>query len=141
MSKSTVTGGAAVARRLRQITPGLTVPLNQASRKAMRPMLRAAKANAPKDDGDLKKSLIVKNRKGTTIVGPSSKYVGKDGAKPVRYAHLTEFGRADGSMAGTRWLTRAFETTKDLVIETFGREIGPAIEKRAAYLAKKAGGK
>lgn len=143
--RSTMTGGAATARVLRQIVPGLAVPLNEASRKAMKPMLAAAKANAPKDTGALRRSLTVKRRrspkdKPVHVVGPRKDATGKDGRKPVKYAHIVEWGRAagkdgKGAMAGTRFLTRAFESTSEQVLRLFGAEIGPAIERRAAKLA------
>ncbi len=136
---STITGGKAVARRLGAIAPGLATPLTEASRKAMRPMLAAAKALAPVDDGDLKRSLTIKSKRGQTVVGPNKKFIGRDGAKPGRVAHLVEFGRAAGAngrggMPGTRFMSRAFEATKDQVVKIFGSEIGPAIERRAQKL-------
>ena len=143
MKRSTVSGGKAIAKRFRPITPGLTVPINLASRKAMRPMLNAAKANAPRRTGLLKRALIIKNRKGRTLVGPDKSVTGARGAKPVKYAHIDEFGRAPrasgkGGQPGTRFLTRAFDATKDLVLRTFAAELGPAIDDRVKKLAAKA---
>jgi HK97 gp10 family phage protein len=141
MSKSSVTGGKQIAQRLRQLSRGLAVPINQASRRAMRPMLAAAKSLVPVEHGYLKKSLVIKNRKGTTLVGPRKDFEA-GGRRPVRYAHLVEFGRAPnangrGGMKGSRFLTRAFDATKDVVLKNFEAEIGPAIERRVQQLAAK----
>src|SRR5690554_3030198 len=88
---------------LRAIPREAAQGFKNAGRKSLRPMLKAAKANAPVDDGDLKKSLaIVTDPKAPRdqprfLVRPRSKYRGKDGSNPSRYAHLVEKGRADGS--------------------------------------------
>ncbi|MEQ8444866.1 MAG: HK97 gp10 family phage protein [Pelagibacterium sp.] len=140
---SRTTGADDIARALAELGTAIGTPVNAASRKALRPMLKAAKKNAPKDDGDLQKSLTIKRNtkapRGVSVhvVGPASNYVGADGAKPVRYAHITEFGTADGTVAGTRWLTRAFDETSKETLDTLGREIGPEIEKAAAKRARR----
>ncbi len=148
--RSTVTGGKAVVKALRHVVPGLAVPLNEASRKALAPMLSTARANAPRRTGALAKSLAIKRAKSAKarpvhLVGPRKDYVGPSGEKPVRYAHLAEFGsvprfngkRMDRGTPPQPFLTPAFEATKNLVLEIFGREIGPAIERRIKKLAKK----
>ncbi len=142
MSGSKITGADALARALASLEGSVTAPINAAARKALQPMLRAAKAAAPRDDGDLQKSLTIKRTKSPKskpkhVVGPAANYVGKDGAKPVRYAHLTEFGSADGTKAGTRWMTGAFEETANQVIDELGKALGPEIEKAAARRAKR----
>ena len=145
MSKSKMTGASDVARALNVLGRSLGAPINAASRKALRPMLAAAKRKAPKDEGDLRRSLIIKadgrapKSKPRFVVGPSKSYVGADGDKPVKYAHVVEFGSADGSKPAARFMSSAFEETKDDVLKILGDEIGPQIEKAAARkLARKA---
>jgi HK97 gp10 family phage protein len=151
--RSSVTGAKAINAAFKQVVPGLTVPINQASRAALKPLLAAAKrnlkANGNVQSGQLLKSLTVKKRAGKSIrvhehlVGPAS-------ANPhYRLAHLIEFGTAPHMIGeklhpGARafpFLRPAFEETQAEVIERFGAEIGPAVEKRAAYLARKTGKK
>lgn len=97
-------------------------------RKAARPMLRQAKANAREFDetGTLRMSLGVKvktfKRAGKIIIyaGPRTGKArqGPDGRKrdPIRYAHLIEFGTSRGVKA-THFLERAFTAR---VGEAFG---------------------
>jgi hypothetical protein len=103
-------------------------------------MLAAARANAPVHDGDLRRSLAIVKRRSPKArpvhaVGPRADFTGKDGAKPVRYAHVVEFGRAanargSGEQQGTRFLTRAFESTSAAALKIFSETIGPAFLKR-----------
>lgn len=133
---------------LRELGQYVSTPANAAARKALRPTLAEAKANAPVRFGFLKKALTIKKGRSPKArpkfrVGPDAAAEGPNGEKPVRYAHLSEWGRAPnkngkGGYKGTRWLTRAYQSTRDGVSAIFGAEIGPAMEKRAAQLAKKA---
>jgi HK97 gp10 family phage protein len=141
--RSKVTGARSMFANMRKIMPGMQAPMNLASRKALAPLLSAAKRNAPVDEGDLKKSLAVKRdsraRKNQSrhVVGPRADYMGADGDRPVKYAHVVEFGSADGSKKGTRFLTRAFEESSAEVMRRFGEEIGPALERQIEKIAKK----
>lgn len=147
MKRSTVTGGKEIARRFKYAVPGLVPAINEASRKALKPMLAAARANAPIDDGDLRKSLAIVRRRSARerpvhAVGPRADYVGKDGEKPVRIAHVTEFGRAPnadgkGAIEGTRWFTRAFESTAATSLRIFADTIGPAFLKQLSKRASR----
>lgn len=143
MSRSTVSGAADIVAALNYLSGEIGTPSARAARKALTPTLKAARKNAPKDEGDLKKSLTVKRvarmpqNKNKHLIGPRADFVGDDGDAPVRYAHITEFGKADGSVRGTRWMSRAFEETKDEAVEIYAREIGPEIEKAAARKAKR----
>lgn len=140
MVKSGISGGKSIRSAFAKVQSGLAVPMNEASRKALRPMLAAAKQAAPKEDGDLRRSLVIKRAESPKshpvhVVGPSKDFVGKDGSRPVRYAHVTNYGRAanadgKGGIEGTRWLDRAFDGSKAEVISIFAREIGPAIMRR-----------
>lgn len=137
---STVTGGKTIARRFKYAVPGLVPAINEASRAALKPLLAAARANAPVDDGDLRRSLAIKRLRSARerpvhAVGPRADFVGKDGERPARVAHLTEFGRAanasgHGEIQGTRWFTRAFESTSAEVLRIFAATVGAAFWKR-----------
>ncbi|HWA18963.1 MAG TPA: HK97 gp10 family phage protein [Devosia sp.] len=143
--KSTVTGAKDIAKRFKYAVPGLVPAIAEAQKKALKPMLAMAKANAPIDDGDLRRSLAIKRLRSARerpqhAVGPRSDYVGKDGEKPVRIAHITEFGRAanadgHGEVQGTRWLTRAFQATAEQTIQIFTATVKPAFERKLAKLA------
>lgn len=141
MSKrSTVTGGKEAAAKFRQIVPGLRVPLNEASRKALRPLLAEMRATVPVGDGETKKALAIQRAKSPANqpehrVGVRS---GQPGS-PSSTVHLAEFGHAGGA-PGSRFMTTSFERKEAEVIKGFADAIGPAIEKRVKYLAKKRGG-
>ena len=143
MVSGKMTGAEDIIAALREVAPQAVTGMNNAARKALQPVLKQARANAPVDDGDLKKALTIKRdgkaprRQSRFVVGPSAAYTGKDGSKPVRYAHLTEFGRADGSRAGTRWMTRAWEQTQGGILDTLGKETWPEIEKAVESAAKR----
>lgn len=142
--RSTVSGGKAIARNFRQVVPGLAVPLNEASRKALKPMLTATRANAPLDQGTLKRSLAIKRAKSPKnapvhLIGPRADWQ-EAGDRPVRYAHIVEFGRAanadgKGGMPGTRFMTRAFDATAATVLSILETELPAAIERRIVKLA------
>lgn len=144
---SRVIGVRGTTAALRALARFASVPLNEASRHALAPTLAAAKELVPVDTGLLRRSLVIRRAKSPKIsprhfVGPSTRAVGPGGERPVKYAHLVEFGRAPngaghGAMAGSRFLTAAYEATKDLVVRRFGAIVGPAIEKRAASVAAK----
>ena len=122
---------------MRELVPGLAVPLNEASRKALRPLVAATKANAPVDSGDLKRTIGIRRVRSPKIrpvhvVAPS-----------VRYAHIPEFGRApnadgNGEIIGQRFMTRAFEATSAAVLKALELEIPEAIRRRVAKIAAKA---
>lgn len=139
-ARSRVTGHRETAANLRALARYSPTPVSEASRKALAPTLAEARANAPVDTGALRKSLVVRKARSPRdqpqhMVGP------RRGSDPVRYAHLTEFGRAPGAdgsggITGLRWLTAAFESTKGEVVKLFGQSIGPAIEKLAAKVRR-----
>lgn len=143
--RSQMTGGKQVASTFRRASGGFLTPISAAMRTALAPMLAAAKRNAPVDDGTLKRSLAIKKdgRSAKTrpryVVGPSTDAVGPDGSRPVKYAHVTEFGKVDGSVVGTRWLTRSFEETADEVLHKLALQTGPEIERYMARQAAKQG--
>lgn len=152
MAKSRITGVKSVKNAFRQIQSGLTVPVNESMRKALKPTLAAAKANLQAngsvESGRLLKLLTVKKDptapkdKPVYVVGPATKN------PAYREAHLVEFGtaphfqpelnRMHPGAAAKPFMRPAFEETKDEVVKIFGETIGPAVEKRAAMLAAKA---
>jgi|GEM_PF-3081205 len=144
-----VRGAKETARNFRRLASPLRTAANAAARDAMTPMLTAARKNARdiKDTGALAKSLTKKQatkRRDQVlyIVGPRSDYEGPDGRKPVKYAHLAEWGRAPGAdgtsaVAGHLWLTRAFEATRELAAQTFALKLYPNIEKQIAKAIKR----
>jgi len=144
MSGSKISGGDDLARALATLRGKIGAPINAAIRKGLRPMLAAQKRNAPVDEGDLKRSLTIRSdtrapkTRPRFVVGPSKAYSGADGDRPVKYAHVVEFGTADGSEAGTRFASRAFEETADEAVKILGDEIGNEIEKAAARKIKRA---
>ncbi|WP_147377676.1 HK97 gp10 family phage protein [Mesorhizobium waimense] len=148
---------------MRELSRQIAVPLGATSRFALQPTLRAAKANVralplKESTGTLAASLVIKQKPRTSKVNPTFQ-VGPNAAvqratqygsrRPVRYAHLIEFGTAPhyqperGAVhPGTRpmpFLTPAYFATREDVVKRFGQKIGPEMEKRAAKLAKKAG--
>jgi len=143
---SKMTGGKQLAANFRTLAQALGRPMNEASRKALQPMLRAAKANVRKNDnvqsGKFLKSLTVKrdptSKKDAPVhmIGPGSK------EPHSRLGHLLEFGVAPHDIDGAPhpgarafpWLGPAFEEKSGEAIEIFGKEIGPALEKHAARL-------
>ncbi|WP_275782433.1 HK97-gp10 family putative phage morphogenesis protein [Pararhizobium gei] len=144
-----MSGANGIAKAFRAISLNLATPIAQASKKAFKPTVEAAKrnldANGSVESGKLKKLITVKRdpkNKAAHHVGPAN----TDPA--YREAHLVEFGTAPhmqpelGRMhpgaAAKPFLTPAFEETADEVLQIFGREIGTAIEKAALKAAAKA---
>ena len=163
-----VRGDKQVAAALRALSRGVDVPLNAASRHALAPTLSAAKRNARTSDfsdssGALAKSLVIKknaarSRKLAPVhqVGPrrdvsvthTAKFSGKKQIRrPVKYAHLVEFGTAPhfvrpgffhpGAKAKP-FMTPAYYETRAMVSTRFMSRIGPEMEKRAAGMARRA---
>lgn len=147
----TVRGSRETARALRDLANYVSVPLNATSRFALQPTVKAAKVKAatlPLDDstGALAASLAIRKKPRSAKlnpvhqVGPDSSFE-KNGRRPVRYAHLIEFGTAPHYQPnrgvvhpGTRpmpFLTHAYNSTKEDVAKRFGQKIGPEMEKRA----------
>ncbi|MDT3686758.1 MAG: hypothetical protein RO009_17140 [Pseudorhodoplanes sp.] len=153
MATRYVRGDRETVAAFRELARYVATPANEASRYALRPLLAEAKLNIDRMDislsGLLKRALTIKrdNRSPRTrpryLVGPRA------GSPAVRYAHLVELGTDPHPNAGQfpdtlhpgttpkPFLRMAFEATKELVVQRFGERIGPAIEARAAKLARK----
>lgn len=110
--------------------------------KASKVFLAEARANAPVDEGDLKKSIGAARMRRRTYGAE----VAAGASAP--HAHLVESGtrervvkstgRKVGSTKPTRFLTRAWDSTKDEVLEEFSHELGSELVKAAEKLARKA---
>lgn len=157
-----VRGAKETSRALRELSKQVAVPLAATSRFALQPTLKAARSNAKslhlkESTGTLAASLVIKQKPRTSKVNPTFQ-VGPDSGyqratqfgsrRPVRYAHLIEFGTAPHYQPGRGvvhpgtaphpFLTPAYHSTKAEVVKRFGAKIGPEMEKRAAKLASKA---
>lgn len=157
-----VRGDKETARALRALSQQVAVPLAATSRFALQPTLKAAKSNAKslptkEKTGTLAASLVIKKKSRSSKLNPITQ-VGPDSGferetrfgtrKPVKYAHLIEFGTAPHYQPGRGvthpgsapkpFLTPAFHSTKAEVVKRFGAKIGPEMEKRAAKLRAKA---
>lgn len=136
--------------------------MRDAMTKAARPMTAAVKRNAPVGrTGLLKKSIKQKvktsRKKGmvTAVIGPSNKIKGidpvtKKEVRPSRYAHLVEKGSASRGVWGRKgvkvtpgsppnpFMRTAYASTKSKVADVYKREMGPAVQRSAARLKKRA---
>lgn len=144
MKKTTVTGGKETRDAFRKITSNLGPALNKVSRLAMVPMLKEARALAPKDSGALRKSLSIRRVKGSPSLAPGH-WIGARG-RSLRIIHLAEFGRPDdengvGGYPGSRFMTRAYEATKGNVQDIIAEQWPRILEERIAYLKSKGIGK
>jgi hypothetical protein len=128
-------------RAFRELARNLAAPMNEASKRSLDPTLAAAKENVPVRTGRLKRALAIVRAKDSPKTKPRY-FVGPDRKRKVFYGHLVEWGRPDnadgkGGVKGTRFLTRAFDSTKTRIPQIWGATIGPAIEKHAARLAQR----
>jgi HK97 gp10 family phage protein len=140
--RATVKGGTETREAFRQIRSEFGPALNKVSRLAMAPVLKEARANAPKDTGRLKKSLVLRLVKGRPKNAPETR-VGVSGrSRALRYSHLAEFGRAGaGGYPGSRFMTRAFESTRGEVHHLIATHWPRILAERIAYLKSKGVGK
>jgi hypothetical protein len=122
----------------KQIRAGLDVPMRASLRYAARPMWREAEKTAPFLEGVLKRSIkLVRIPKlPAGLVGYAIGITGK----ARFYGHLAEWG-VPGKYDGSRFMTRAFLSQRDEVVQRFRQHLPGQIEKRLQYLAKKAGGR
>lgn len=142
-----VYGGKELQAALRAMAKTYGRPVNEASRFAMQPVLKAAKANTRHES--VRKALVLK-RDTKAPKDVITHAVGGDPKNPdYRLLHLLEFGTEPhinaGQFPGTRhpgtaaqaFLTPAWESEGAKAIKRFGEKLGPAIEKQAARLARK----
>jgi HK97 gp10 family phage protein len=156
-----VRGDKATAQALRALSQQVAVPIAATSRFALQPTLKTAKSNARNIEekertNTLANSLVIKQKARTSKLNPTFQ-VGPDSSvekqtkyglrRPVKYAHLLEFGTAPHYQPGRGvvhpgsrpepFLTPAYFETREQVVKRFGDKIGPEMEKRAAKLAAK----
>lgn len=147
--RSRMNGADDVAKTLRMLPRGMGPAYNQASRKSLQPQLQAAKrnlkANGNVESGELLKSLGILRDPRSSANRPIH-YVGaRRSYRGWQKAHLIEFGTSAHFMGEGGWthpgaspypfLTPAFTHYWRDTLDIFGKEIGPAIEARAAKLA------
>lgn len=114
-------------------------------RKALRPMVKAARNNVNVRSGQLKRSLGVKVKtyKGKHLVqgmvGARRGFniIADDGTRidPANYSHLLEFGTK--FMAPSPYLRPAFDSTADEVLQIYSDNIGDEIINEANKVKKK----
>jgi len=111
---------------------------------AATPMLNAARSKASKETGALKRSLIKVSRKYhqagvvMTLVGiDTAAEAIKDGKlrRPVKYAHLVEYGTAHHS--ARPFIRPAFASTKHIAKNRFFSKLKTAVKKEIDRLAAK----
>ena len=151
-------GHREAARAIRRLAQMQERPIGDASRHALQPILKAAKANLGSTTplnyagkpggvqfGGLKKSLAI--RKVKKVRKPNVQYHVTPTGRGVGKAHLVEFGTEPhwqpkrGVMhPGAKpfpFLTPAFEAHDDEAVDRFGKAYGPALERQAERLAKR----
>ncbi|MHA6644566.1 HK97-gp10 family putative phage morphogenesis protein [Mesorhizobium sp. A623] len=139
-----VYGAKGVSEAFREMARLYNTPIGQASRFALQPILKGAKANTK--HASVKKALVLKKDAKAPKTNPTH-LVGGDPKNPdYRLLHLLEFGTEahEVNHPGTTaqpFLTPAYEAHGAEAITRFGEKIGPALEKQAAKLARKYGGK
>jgi HK97 gp10 family phage protein len=117
--------------------------LRKAVNKSATPLVKAARADAPKESGLLKKAMgkkVVTDKQRqsvTAIVGPRRNVVGQYKGKlrkPARYSHLAHNGFIDkdgNHHPGTPFLTKAQDETKGQVLDTLRDELASGVAKEA----------
>lgn len=115
--------------------------LRQTLKKAAKPILSSARANAPRRTGKLAKSIVISTRLKRTqrkrYETGVSLFVGSTSSR----AHWFEFGFYPGG--GAKFVKRPFlrpawDANKARVKEIFEKEIWKVMEKKASQLARKA---
>lgn len=145
--KAGVYGDNELRRVFRQMAKLYGKPVSEASRHALRPILKAAKANTP--HRSLKKALVLKKDRRAPKTRPTH-VIGGDPKNPDhRLLHLQEFGVDPHKIgeidhpghAPAPFLTPAFDQHGKEALRRFGEKLGPALEKQAARLAGQKGRK
>lgn len=155
---------AAIQQGLRELgnQPAMRRAIKDALRDAAVPMAELARSLAPIDEGDLKRSIKIaprKRRRGDdvdrfgVVIGIDAneepalikaRRRRRDGGKGGDYRDpgvagvgpITEFGRP--GVAAKPFMRPAFDAEGEKTIQRFGQTAGPAIEKQAAQIARKA---
>lgn len=145
-SSATIQGDKALQKLLKKLPDKVTRKVTrQAINAAANPVLKAARANAPVDEGVLKTSLAKKVKTYTksqsivAIIGPRS--------KEAPHAHLVEegtgervqktTGRRTGRVTATHFLQRALEENKASSAQTMKTKLGKGVEREALKMKGK----
>lgn len=148
---SEIEGLAQITVNLQHVTERIErEAYRQALRKAARPMVRAAKANARgfEESGTLRRAIGVKVKRHKKKNGGVTVYVGirtgksrpgPDGRKrdPSRYGHLAELGRKSRApYEGEHFLEKAFKSTKGEAFVIWKKEVQAGIPKAIARVMR-----
>lgn len=113
-------------------------------RKASKPVVQTAQADAPVFRGDFKESIAIgsvlskrQKRYAARIKGAVEMFIGAMWPKGA-HGHLIEFGVPSRGIPPNPVLRRAWDSNKDGVLETFKKEIWAMIDKARARLARRA---
>lgn len=140
-----VYGAKGVSRSFREMAKLYGRPVDEASRHALRPVLAAAKRNTP--HASIKSALVLKKDRAAPKSQPTHLVGGRPGDEGTPLMHLQEWG-VEPHMIGTiehpghaafPFMTPAYEAEGPKAIKRFGEKLGPALERQAARLARKAG--
>lgn len=153
MARSRVSGVRETAKNIRRLSKSMATPIAVASRFALQPIQKDAKANLRTfkptryEPGpnvvtrELVNSLVIRQTKKTRsdvqhVVAPSG--------KGVRKAHLVEFGTDPHYQPKRKvmhpgaqpfpFLTPAFHKNDSLVLQRFEQRVGDEIERKARAL-------
>lgn len=144
MKNIELTGLKELRAKLRKLEgAGADKVLKSVSRKALTPYVQRAKQNAPVDQGDLKRSIGKETEKGkfrergAMIAGPRR----KKGNKNAQGFHaiFAEFGTAPRfengklirGLPATRFLTKAWHSTKGEVLKVYRERLREEIKRRS----------
>ena len=142
VARAKVTGDKGLLAILTQLPGRVATRVNRrAVNLATTPILRASKAEAPVDKGNLRAALIKKvvsrKMRASGIVGADAAYVGGNGEQPVRYDHLVEYGHvtADGTVTTPDpFLQRGWDESIGGATDLYRQTMAEGIEAEAKNL-------
>lgn len=103
-------------------------------KKAVKPIIKAAKDAAPIDKGNLKNSIkMLTHMKDINAVYVGPRYVGRgsksDKASAGNHAHFSEYGTRFGNQKDKGWFRRAVNASRDQALNELRRLINDQFEK------------
>lgn len=130
----------ALAQLPKSVSKGV---LRSALKTAGQPVVAAAKANCPRDRGDLAESITIRStlsrrqrrRRRVRQRFAAEMFIGPSWPQGA-HGHLVEFGTS--KMPARPFLRPAWDANKRRALDTIGKEIWRAIAKAARRLAKRA---
>lgn len=146
MVQSGVYGHRETARALRRLGRQISRPVGEASRPALKPVLKGAKENL-RANSSVKRGVLLRSMKIRKLKSSAAKITWAVSAtgRGVGIAHLVEFGTEPHWQPKRRqhhpgatpkpFLTPSYVQHGDDAIKIFGRHIGPAMELQARRLA------